>query len=341
MPCSFAGTDVVEGKGGEEDQGGWESALVPQELAGQRLDRVAAALFPRFSRTQLRAVIDRGGLRIPGLDEPPKPRTPVPAGVRLHLRPPADDAPRQVAARADISLRTVHEDEHLLVIDKPAGLVAHPAAGHADDTLVNALVALDPQLAALPRAGLVHRLDKDTTGLLLVARTEGALRGLQEMLRRRDIERTYRVLVRGRPLAGGEIVSGIMRHPRQRKRMMAVPEGTPGARFARSRYVVRERYRDHVELEVSLDTGRTHQVRVHLQSVGLPVVGDPDYGGRLAIPAGAGPGLERALRTAKRQMLHAWQLRLEHPLEGVPLHLQADVPADYERLRALLQANAD
>jgi 23S rRNA pseudouridine1911/1915/1917 synthase len=232
-----------------------------------------------------------------------------------------------------IPLALVHEDRPLFVIDKPAGLVVHPGAGNPDRTLQNALLALDPGLAALPRAGIVHRLDKDTSGLLVVARTLPAHTALVRMLGAREIHREYEAICRGVMTAGGTIDAPIDRHPTERVRM-AVREG---GRDSITHYRVIRRFRAHTHVRVQLETGRTHQIRVHLAHAGYPIVGDRVYGGRLTCPRGAGEELRRALREFPRQALHAARLEFDHPVTGRRLECRAALPAD---MCALLEALA-
>jgi 23S rRNA pseudouridine1911/1915/1917 synthase len=225
----------------------------------------------------------------------------------------------------------------LLVVNKPAGLVVHPGAGNPAHTLVNALVALDDTLAALPRAGLVHRLDKETSGLLMVARTPEAHRKLVAQLAARDIHREYLALVLGRPTGGGRVDRPIGRHRSVRTRMTVRGDG----REAITHYRIEERFRGHTLLRVRLETGRTHQIRVHLAHAGFPVVGDPVYGGRRRLLAGGGEALNARLRTFARQALHAQRLQLQHPIHGRELTLTAPLPADFQDLLAALRIDAE
>jgi len=224
----------------------------------------------------------------------------------------------------------------VLVVNKPAGLVVHPGAGNPDRTLQNALLALDPGLAALPRAGIVHRLDKDTSGLLIVARTLPAHTALVRMLGERDIHREYEAICRGVMTAGGTVDAPIDRHPQERVKM-AVREG---GRESVTHYRVIKRFRAHTHVRVQLETGRTHQIRVHLAHAGYPIVGDRVYGGRLTLPKGASEALRTALREFPRQALHAARLQLDHPVTGRPLECLAPLPDDMRQLLAVLAADA-
>jgi len=240
-------------------------------------------------------------------------------------------------APQEIPLVLVHEDRHLLVVDKPAGLVVHPGAGNPDRTLQNALLALDPKLAALPRAGIVHRLDKDTSGLLVVARTLPAHTALVRMLGERDVHREYEAICRGVMTAGGTVDAPIDRHPTERVRM-AVREG---GREAVTHYRVIKRFAAHTHVRIELETGRTHQIRVHLAHAGFPIVGDRVYGGRLALPKGASERLRQALREFPRQALHAARLRFAHPVTGKPVECTSPLPADMRGLLDLLASDAN
>jgi 23S rRNA pseudouridine1911/1915/1917 synthase len=305
-------------------------ASVDAGLAGVRLDQALAALFPDYSRSRLQAWTREGRVSVNG--EARRPRDRVEFGDRLALRALVED--RVECAAEDIPLDIVFEDEHLLVIDKPAGLVVHPAAGNPDGTLLNALLHHDPGLAALPRAGIVHRLDKDTTGLLVVGRTQAAHKRLVEAMAAREIHREYRALVVGGMPAGGLIDLPIGRHPTQRTRMAVNPMGKPSVTHFR----VLEQFRGHTLLKVTLETGRTHQIRVHMAHLRHPVFGDPVYGGRLRLPPGASEELKQVLRGFDRQALHAKRLDLVHPASARRMRFTCSMPED---LRGLIQALAE
>jgi 23S rRNA pseudouridine1911/1915/1917 synthase len=238
------------------------------------------------------------------------------------------------AAPQAIPLVLVHEDKHVCVVDKPAGLVVHPGAGNPDRTLQNALLALDPKLATLPRAGIVHRLDKDTSGLLIVARTLPAHTALVRMIGDRDVHREYEAICRGVMTAGGTVDAPIDRHPTDRVRM-AVRDG---GREAVTHYRVIKRFRAHTHVRVQLETGRTHQIRVHLAHAGFPIVGDKVYGGRLTLPKGVSETLRQALRDFPRQALHAARLQFDHPVTGKPVECVSRLPADMRGLLDQLAA---
>ncbi len=302
---------------------------IPLASAGQRLDQALATLLPDYSRSRLKGWIESGEIRVDGA--PRRPRDRVLGGEAVVLR--ARVAAETAAAPQAMPLEVRYEDGDLLVIDKPAGLVVHPGAGNPDRTLQNALLALDPELARLPRAGIVHRLDKDTSGLLIVARSLAAHVALVRMLEAREIHRGYEAIVRGVLTAGGTVDAPLGRHPVDRLRM-AVREG---GREAVTYYRVIRRYRAHSHIRVELETGRTHQIRVHMAHVGYPLVGDRLYGGRLALPKGASEELKEALRAFPRQALHAVRLRFAHPTSGRPLDFSSALPAD---MRALLEVLA-
>ncbi|MCX8049477.1 MAG: 23S rRNA pseudouridine(1911/1915/1917) synthase RluD [Methylohalobius sp.] len=303
--------------------------IVPPELAGQRLDQALAKLFPQYSRSLLKQWIEAGQVKVDG--ELWRPRQPVHGGERIELDA-AQEAREQSPPQA-IPLPIVFEDEHLIVLDKPAGLVVHPAAGHCDGTLLNALLYHAPELAGLPRAGIVHRLDKDTSGLMVVAKTLAAHCSLVSQLQARTVRREYLALVQGRLTAGGTISAPIGRHPHDRKRFAVVQ----GGKEAITHYRIAERFSHHTLLRVSLETGRTHQIRVHFAHLRSPLVGDPQYG-RLRLPPGASTELIETLRRFKRQALHAARLSLRHPQNGQELSWDSPLPEDFRQLLHTLRA---
>ncbi|GLU37649.1 23S rRNA pseudouridine1911/1915/1917 synthase [Pseudomonas citronellolis] len=305
------------------------AAEVPFDLGGQRLDQVAAQLFPEHSRSRLAGWIKDGHLTVDGAVL--RPKDVVHAGSRLALEVQLEAQGEWKAQ--DIELDIVYEDEHILVIDKPAGLVVHPAAGHQDGTLLNALLHHVPHLANVPRAGIVHRLDKDTTGLMVVAKTLEAHTNLVAQLQARSVSRIYEAIVVGVIVAGGKIDAPISRHGVMRQKMAVVSTG----KQAISHYRVLERFRSHTHTRVKLETGRTHQIRVHMSHIGFPLVGDPVYGGRFRIPPGASPTLVESLRDFPRQALHARFLELDHPATGVRMKWESPLPDDFTWLLSLLR----
>jgi 23S rRNA pseudouridine1911/1915/1917 synthase len=303
---------------------------IAQDQAGRRLDQVLADLLPDYSRSRLQQWIEAGRVSLNG--GPCRCRDKVWGGEEVALEPLLE--PRDACLAEAIPLNIVFEDEHLLIIDKPAGLVVHPAAGNRDGTLQNALLHYAPGLAVLPRAGIVHRLDKDTTGLLVVAKTPRAHRSLVEQLQARGVHREYRALVSGTLVSGGTIEAPVGRHPTQRTRMAVVADG----REAVTHYQILERFPAYTLLAVRLETGRTHQIRVHLSHQRHPLVGDPVYAGRPRLPKGASPALIAALQSFPRQALHAIRLGLDHPLSGKPMAWEVPLAADIEALLTLLRA---
>lgn len=305
------------------------SATIPDELAGARLDQALAQVFPQYSRSRLTQWIREGKVMVDG--QAMKPKEAVAGGERVRLVAESMPAVEAVAAEP-IPLDIVYEDDALLVLNKPAGLVTHPAAGNWAGTLQNALLHHAPELAGVPRAGIVHRLDKETSGLLVVARTLTAHKSLVEQLQARTVSRQYLALVHGPVVAGGTVEGNIGRHPVDRKRMAVVAGGKPAV----THYRVEARFAHHTLLRVSLETGRTHQIRVHMAHIQHPIVGDPVYGGRARVPAGASETLQAALRGFRRQALHATRLELEHPVTGELVAWEAPMPADMQALVDLL-----
>ncbi|MCA1715131.1 MAG: 23S rRNA pseudouridine(1911/1915/1917) synthase RluD [Gammaproteobacteria bacterium] len=314
------------------DQASPRIARVPETAAGRRFDAVLAELFPEFSRSRLAAWIKSGDVLLD--DMPARPRDPVRGGERVSLDVVLDIQTQAVAE--DIALEVLYEDSEVLVLDKPAGLVVHPGAGNPGGTLVNALLHRDPALAALPRAGIVHRLDKDTSGAMVVARTLPAHAALVAQLSARAVHRQYLAVVVGALVSGGTADAAIDRHPRDRIRMAVQDDG----RDAVTHYRLRERFRAHTALECRLETGRTHQIRVHMAHLKHPIVGDPLYGGPLKLPKAAAPELIDALRGFKRQALHAETLEFAHPASGQPVRCSAPVPADMQQLLRVLREDA-
>ena len=294
--------------------------IIDQELSGLRLDQALVRLFSDYSRSRLQHWIKTGLVTVDG--EVRKPKDKVWVGEKIHLRAVLESD--QSCEPEDIPLDILYEDEHLLVINKPAGLVVHPAAGNWRGTLQNALLHHDPDAAGLPRAGIVHRLDKDTTGLMVVARSPIAHKNLVEALQAREIKREYLALVVGLPTAGGVVDAPIGRHPTRRVCMAVVNGGKP----ARTHYRINERFRIHTLLDVQLETGRTHQIRVHMAHIHYPLVGDSVYGGRLKLPRNASEATIAALRGFPRQALHARRLSLQHPVTLESMEWESPVPDD-------------
>ncbi|UVE18506.1 23S rRNA pseudouridine(1911/1915/1917) synthase RluD [Pseudomonas sp. LS44] len=308
-------------------------AEVPSDLGGQRLDQIAAQLFGEYSRSRLSTWIKDGRLLVDGAVA--RPRDTVYGGSVLTLE--AEQEAQGEWLAQDIDLDIVYEDEHILVLNKPAGLVVHPAAGHQDGTLLNALLHHVPDLVNVPRAGIVHRLDKDTTGLMVVAKNLQAQTKLVDQLQKRTVSRIYEAIVIGVITAGGKINAPIGRHGTQRQRMAVTDGGKP----AISHYRVLERFRLHTHTRVKLETGRTHQIRVHMTHVGFPLVGDPLYAGRFRIPPAASPTLVQELKSFPRQALHARFLELDHPATGERMKWESPLPDDFVWLLTLLRQDRD
>jgi 23S rRNA pseudouridine1911/1915/1917 synthase len=305
---------------------------LPPEAAGERFDKALARELPQYSRALLAAWIASGEVQVDG--RPLRGKDRVLGGEQVRVRA---QLPVQTRIEAEaLPLEVVFKDRALLVINKPAGLVVHPGAGNARHTLQNALLALDPKLAHVPRAGIVHRLDKDTSGLMVVARTPESHTRLVAALAAREITREYLAVCVGVMTAGGTVAEPIGRHRTQRTRMAIRADGRPAVTHFR----VVQRFRAHTLVRVTLDTGRTHQIRVHLAHLGYPLVGDRVYGGRLRLPRGASPALASSLAGFPRQALHAARLELTHPTNGRRLEWQAPVPPDLESLTGSLRADA-
>ncbi|MCQ8130574.1 23S rRNA pseudouridine(1911/1915/1917) synthase RluD [Methylomonas rivi] len=304
---------------------------VPEQLAGMRLDQCLAEIFPDYSRSKLQTWLKDGRVLVDG--EQRKGREKMDGGEEIELDAEAEQVVEYDAE--DIPLDIVYEDESLLIVNKPAGLVVHPAVGNWTGTLVNALLNHVPSLDTLPRAGIVHRIDKDTSGLLMVAKTLQAHHNLVEQLQERTIHREYLALVKGWMTAGGSVDQPIGRHPVDRKRNAVRRDG----KEAVTHYRLEQRFKRHTLIRVKLETGRTHQIRVHMAHINYPLVGDQTYGGRFQMPADCNPALAEALRNFKRQALHATKLGLEHPETGEYMEWEQAMPADMQNLIKLLAEN--
>jgi 23S rRNA pseudouridine1911/1915/1917 synthase len=308
-------------------------ATVPLAAAGRRFDQALAEMFPDYSRSRLSGWIKSGRITLDGAEATPRQMVQGGEQVRLEvqLETEVGSAPEAIA------LDIVHQDDHLLVLNKPAGLVVHPGAGNPAGTLLNALLHHDAALAELPRAGIVHRLDKDTSGLMVIARTLPAMTALVDMLSRHDVERQYEAVVAGTMVAGGTVDAPIGRSMGDRLRQ-AVRDEEDGKR-AVTHYRLRERFRAHSLVQCQLETGRTHQIRVHLTHIHHPLVGDPLYGGGLKLPKGASDELIAMLRGFRRQALHAEKLSFVHPVTGEELSFSAARPPDQLALIEALRAD--
>jgi len=310
-----------------------EAATVPPELNGFRLDAGAARLFDWHSRSKLQYWIAQGHLRVNSRITTVT-RHKLRSGDQLRLRVPAP--PSTAVTPQKIRLDIVHEDADVVVLNKPAGLTVHPGAGRPDRTLLNALLHRYPQTQRLDRGGLVHRLDKDTSGLLVVALSERALRRLVEAMAARRVRREYDALVMGVVPAGGTVRAAVGRHPRDRVKMTVLASGRPAV----THYRVLERFAQHTHLRVKLETGRTHQIRVHLSHIRHPVLGDPVYGGRTQRGVGLPDELRAKIANFPRQALHARELEFAHPVTGAHLTFTREPPADFRELLDALRAHS-
>jgi 23S rRNA pseudouridine1911/1915/1917 synthase len=304
------------------------TATVSPDCCGRRLDQVASELFSEFSRARLQIWIKAGQLRVDGQQQAPKQK--LLGGeilsVDVHLEPEGD------WQAENIPLDILHEDEHIIVLNKPTNFVVHPAAGNRSGTMLNALLYHCPQLESVPRAGIVHRLDKDTTGLMVVAKTLQAHTDLVAQLQARTVKREYEAVVTGVMTGGGLVDQPIGRHPVQRTKMAVISDG----KEARTHYSVLERFEGHSHVRLRLETGRTHQIRVHMAHIRFPIVGDDAYAGRFRIHKGVTPQLRDAVQNFGRQALHARELGLIHPATGEMVSWASELPDDMQSLLAVL-----
>ncbi|PJG83587.1 23S rRNA pseudouridine(1911/1915/1917) synthase RluD [Caviibacterium pharyngocola] len=308
------------------------SAEVQPEQMGQRLDQTLAEMFPDYSRSRLKTWIEEGLVLVNG-EKITVPRTKVYGGESVEISVEVEDENR--FAPENIPLNIVYEDEHILVINKPKDFVVHPGAGNPSGTVLNALLYHYPQIAEVPRAGIVHRLDKDTTGLMVVAKTIPAQTKLVRDLQKRKITREYEAVAYGIMTQGGTVDQPMARHPTKRTHMAVHPLGKPAV----THYRIMERFRNYTRLRLRLETGRTHQIRVHMAHIAHPLLGDQTYGGRPRPPKNAGEAFTTVLREFKRQALHAVMLRLEHPITGELMEWYAPLPEDFVRLIEALKAD--
>jgi len=309
------------------------SATVPHELTGKRLDQVLAQLFPSYSRSRLQAWLKLGQVKVDGQAKRSKDKVVGGEYIELEAEVVADTAWHP----EEITLNILYEDDYLLVLNKPVGLVVHPGAGNQQGTLLNALLHHCPNLAELPRAGIVHRLDKETSGLMVVAKNLNSHHSLVEQLQSRSVSREYEAIAVGVMTAGFTVDLPIGRHPSQRTKMAVLEEG---GKEAITHVRVMERYRGHSRLCIKLETGRTHQIRVHLSYRNYPLLGDSVYGRRLMIPKGSSPEFAEALRNFKHQALHARRLSLIHPNSGEQMSWEAEIPEDMKHIIELLKQDA-
>lgn len=311
-------------------------ALVPAELAGLRCDQVAAQLFSRFSRSRLQQWIKSGALLVDG--RPAKIREKLLAGAELAINAVAEADSEWFAEPGDLNI--IYEDSEVLVINKPANLVVHPAAGINSGTLVNYILGYLPGNRSLPRGGIVHRLDKDTTGLMVVAKSLQAHASLVRQLESRSVSRHYQAVVCGQMISGGTVDKNIGRHPTARTKMAVVPDGHHAGKPAITHYRIKQKFNQHTELLVSLETGRTHQIRVHMAHIKYPLVGDKTYNPRYRRASNTSEQAHEYLKDFPRQALHACELQFEHPDSGATLAFEAAPPGDYQQLIQVLRDEA-
>jgi 23S rRNA pseudouridine1911/1915/1917 synthase len=302
---------------------------IPQALAGKRLDQALAQLFPEYSRSRLKIWIENGRITVDGANW--RARDKVISGEQITVNPELE--PSGIVEPEEIALDIVYEDQHILVLNKEAGLVVHPGAGNWQGTLQNGLLHFDSTLSGIPRAGIVHRLDKDTSGLMVVARTLQAHNSLVCQLQAKTVYREYHALAYGEIISGTTIDQPIGRHPTDRKRYVV----RDGGKDAVTHYRVLEKFKHFTLVRVMLETGRTHQIRVHLSHVGYSLVGDPMYRGRLHIPKAASEKLTEVLHQFKRQALHAAKLGLIHPETGQEQSWEVPMPDDMQQLIAVIR----
>ncbi len=298
--------------------------IIPEELAGRRLDQALSQLVPEHSRSRIQSWIRAGDVSVNKSTY--KQRTEVHNGDIIEINTEINNIDKHQAEA--INLTILHEDESLIIINKPAGLIVHPGAGNPNHTLVNALLNFDENLDAIPRAGIIHRLDKDTTGVLVVARTLEAHTSLVDQLQKRDIKRQYQAIVCGQLTSGGSIENKMGRHPKQRIKMAVTNNG----KIATTHYRILKKYQHYTHLHVQLETGRTHQIRVHMSHIKHPIVGDPVYGNNKSIRKGVDSSLRDFILNFNRQALHAFSLELTHPESKQEMKFIAELPNDIKSL---------
>jgi len=308
-----------------------DTTKIPESEAGNRLDKALSALYPEYSRARLQQWIREGSILINGLSHKPKDK--VKGGETVEINVELEEV--VVWKPQILPLVILYEDEDLIVVNKPAGLVVHPGVGNKDNTLVNALLHHAPELAQLPRAGIIHRIDKETSGVLVVARSLKAHTFLVKQLQLHEFDREYQAITTGTLIAGGTIDAPMGRHPIHRTRMAVVD--IQKGKSAITHYRIIKRYRAHTHIRVQLETGRTHQIRVHMAYKRNPLIGDPVYGGRLKIPPKSSDSFKESLRKFPRQALHAIRLGLLHPTTKEKMEWTADLPDDMQELLAALE----
>ena len=304
---------------------------IPKELDGKRLDVALSELLPEYSRSKIQSWIKAGEVGVNNLNHRQRDVVNADDIIKINTVPKNTDKDQAEA----IDLNVIHEDDEIIIINKQAGLVVHPGAGNQKHTLVNALLHFDKNLDVLPRAGIVHRLDKDTTGIMIIARTIKSHTHLVNELQKRNIKRNYRALICGQLIAGGTIENKIGRHPVQRTKMTVTDKG----KLAITHYKIVKKFQHYSYLDIQLDTGRTHQIRVHMNSINHPVIGDPMYGKNSFLKKGIETSLREHIKNFKRQALHAYSLELIHPKIKKVVKYKAEVPDDMKNLIKILEKN--
>ncbi|MBJ7538277.1 23S rRNA pseudouridine(1911/1915/1917) synthase RluD [Marinomonas transparens] len=307
-----------------------KEAQVPFDLGGNRFDQVATELFNDYSRSRITSWIKEGSIRVDG--KVTKPKEKLFGGEMVTLDILLED--QQIHEAQEMPLDIVYEDDDIIIVNKPTGLVVHPAVGNRDGTLMNAILHHAPETALVPRAGIVHRLDKETTGLMVVAKTLAAQTDLVAQLQERSMGREYEAIAIGEMTGGGVVDEPIGRHPHNRQKMAVEPVH---GKDAVTHYRMVERFNNHTHIRLKLETGRTHQIRVHMAFIQYPLVGDPQYGGRLKMPKACSADLQDKLRNFRRQALHAKKLELAHPITGEWMEWEIDLPEDMQQLLAALK----
>ena len=305
------------------------TAIIPEDLAGKRLDQVLAILFQDHSRARLQAWIRNGEVQVNYQAVSQRQR--VKGGEHIEIN--ASFNPQEISAPEDIPLQIIYEDDQLLILHKPPGLVVHPGAGNREHTILNALLHYDPELEIVPRAGIVHRLDKNTSGVMIIARSPEVHTFLVAQLQARNIKREYQAIVSGVMTAGGSVSQPIGRHPRKRTQMAVVEHG----KEAVTHFRIIRKYRSHTHIRLQLETGRTHQIRVHMAWLKYPIIGDPVYAGRAHLPRGASQQFISMLQNFPRQSLHACAITLQHPQTEETLTCEAPLPTDMQMLLKALE----
>ncbi|WOD06438.1 23S rRNA pseudouridine(1911/1915/1917) synthase RluD [Marinomonas sp. GJ51-6] len=307
-----------------------KEAQVPFDLGGNRFDQVATELFSDYSRARIQSWIKEGVLKVDG--KTTKPKEKLFGGETITLDIMIEDQADHEAQ--EMPLDIVYEDDDIIIVNKPAGLVVHPAVGNRDGTLMNAILHHAPETAHIPRAGIVHRLDKETTGLMVVAKTLAAQTDLVSQLQERSMGREYEAITIGVMTGGGVVDEPIGRHPHNRQKQAVEPVH---GKDAVTHYRLVERFKNHTHIRLKLETGRTHQIRVHMAFIQYPLVGDPQYGGRLKMPKACSEELQEGLRNFRRQALHAKRLELAHPITGEWMEWEVDLPEDMQHLLGALK----